>query len=266
MNATSSRLARGLAGTGLLAALAAAGAGPDGIPARTAIASVPAGMPTFGAPLDIDHPYLPFRAGGVNVYRGTEGRARITVVEQQLPEIRDFDWQGVPVSCRIVRESKFKNGAATEISRSYFAQADDGSVWYFGEIAEPIPVVPDEEPDEPADSESNGWVVGAVGPDDPPDTASAPGPFLFLPANPEVGDLWKPEDLFPVVDETDVVVRSGVTLRVPAGRFRNCIVIRETTLLDPGSETKWYAPGVGLVQERGRREGLVLQATTLRRR
>jgi hypothetical protein len=187
------------------------------------------------------------------------------VVEQHLAETRTFDWNGGAVACRVVRDSKFENGACTEISRSFFARADDGSVWYFGEVAEPLPPVPDE-PDEPGDSESGGWVVGAPAVDDPPGTASAPGPFLFLPAAPERGDSWKPEDLPGVVDETDRVEREGVAVRVPAGRFPDCLRIRETTVFDPGHETKWYARGVGLVRERSRGEALALEASTLLRR
>lgn len=239
-------------------------------PLPRAAASVPVGLPSFGDPLAIDNAWCPFHPGGVKVYRGFEGTARVTVLEQHLPATRSFEWGGGTVECRTVRESKFEAGACTEISLSWFAQADDGSVWYFGEIAEPLPPLPgepDPDPDdEPGDTESDGWVVGLAAEDDPPGTASATDPFLFMPANPERGDTWKPEDLPGVVDETDRVVRAGVPIRTAAGRFPGCIEIRQTTVLDPGYETKWYAPGVGVVRQRGRGETLALQASTLLRR
>jgi hypothetical protein len=253
-----------------LAALALGDAAGLAPPLPRAEASVPTGLPVFSDPLAIDNAWVPFHEGGVKVYRGLEGRDRVTVLEQHLPTTRAFDWGGGTVECRTVRESKFEAGACAEISVSWFAQADDGSVWYFGEITEPLPALPgdpDPDPDdEPGDTESDGWVVGLASPADPPGTASATDPFLFMPANPERGDTWKPEDLPDVVDETDRVVRGGLFVRTAAGRFPGCIEIRETTIHDPGFETKWYAPGVGVVRMRGRGESLALQASTLLRR
>jgi hypothetical protein len=241
------------------------GPGAPGLP--EAAAAVPAGAPVFTDPLRIDNGWFPFHTGGFKVYRGLEGRRRVTVVEQFLPETRTFDWKGLPVACRTLRDSKFEDGACTEISRSWYAQADDGSVWYFGEVSEPLPPLPgDDGDDEPGDAESGGWVVGLPGIDDPPGTSPAPDPFLYMPAAPEPGDSWKPEDLAGVVDETDRVARAGVDLRVPAGRFRGCLEIASTTAFDPGTETKWFAPGVGVVRQRRRGEELRLQASTLLRR
>lgn len=39
----------------------------------------------------------------------------------------------------------------------------------------------------------------------------------FMPANPELGDVFKPEDLFPIVDETGTIV--GVDLRIRKNSF-----------------------------------------------
>jgi len=52
-----------------------------------------------------------------------------------------------------------------------------------------------------------------------------------MPARPETGDAFKPEDLFPIVDETVTVKRVGQTVRVPAGRFTNAIEVQETSRL-----------------------------------
>lgn len=37
----------------------------------------------------------------------------------------------------------------------------------------------------------------------------------------------------------------------PAGTFARCLKTKETTPLESGSEYKFYAPGVGLVQDGG---------------
>ena len=108
------------------------------------------------------------------------------------------------------------------------------------------------------------WLVGGpTEPGDPPDAGNAAAPTVFMPPDPEVGDTFKPEDLLPIVDETDEVVAAGVRVTVPAGRFDGAIRVVETTVLDSDRETKWYAPGVGVVKGKARRESLALIASTL---
>jgi hypothetical protein len=88
------------------------------------------------------------------------------------------------------------------------------------------------------------WLVGGPTlPSDPPTTANDNHPTVFMPANPEVGDVFKPENLIPVVDETAEVVRLGVKVKVPADSYEDTIAIEETSALEPGTTTKWYAPG-----------------------
>ncbi len=85
-----------------------------------------------------------------------------------------------------------------------------------------------------------------------------------MPANPELGDTFKQEDLFPTVDETDQVIGVGQTVTVEAGQFANTIQILESSRLDPTTETKWYAPGVGVVKSTASDENLELISSTLR--
>jgi hypothetical protein len=84
-----------------------------------------------------------------------------------------------------------------------------------------------------------------------------------MPANPQVGDMFKPEDLFPIVDETVTVQDVGRSVPVPAGRFHNVIKVQETTQLGDAPETKWYAAGVGVVKGTTKGENFALIATTL---
>lgn len=46
------------------------------------------------------------------------------------------------------------------------------------------------------------------------------------------------------------IVSVAATVRTPAGAFRNCLEVEETTPLEPGvRDYKYYAPEVGLVQD-----------------
>ena len=104
---------------------------------------------------------------------------------------------------------------------------------------------------------------GPTLPGDPPDTGNAPAPGLFMPAAPGVGDTFKPEDLFPLVDETDTVLNVGLTVKVAAGTFTDCIEIEETSQLGPDVERKMYAPGVGVIRGKAQGEKFALIASTL---
>ena len=224
---------------------------------RLARASVPSATPTFSNPLDITNSYHPFQPGGVKVFQGSDGKTKLVGIHLYLTETRSFSWNSTTVNCRVLREISFEDGQLVEISDNYFAQADDGTVYYFGEVV-------DNYEDGVLANNDGSWLVGGPTlPSDPPTTANDSSPTVFMPANPEVGDVFKPEDLLPVVDETATVVRVGVKTRVPAGSYEDTIVIEETSALEPGTTTKWYAPGVGVVSEKAKRERLNLISSTL---
>jgi hypothetical protein len=60
-------------------------------------------------------------------------------------------------------------------------------------------------------------------PTGPPSTANAPAPTVYMPASPALGDVFKQEDVAPIVDETDTVKDVCLKVHVPAGSFPNCI-------------------------------------------
>jgi len=223
-------------------------------PAR---ASVPSGTPTFSNPLNITNRYQPFQPGGVKVYRGTKGKTREVVVDLYRTDTRTFRLNNRNVACHILQEIAFENGQLVESSLNFFAQADDGTVYYFGEIVDIFE-------NGAITSHEGSWLVGGPQGSDPPETAPATKATVFMPANPELGDKFKQEDLPGVVDETDEVVGVGVTVTVEAGQFDNTIQILETSNLEAGTETKWYAPGVGVVQSTAKGEKLELISSTLR--
>jgi hypothetical protein len=224
--------------------------------AMTLRAEVPSGPPTFGDPLSITNAYHPFVPGRVKSFESSQGSFDLEVVDTYLIDTREFTWGGGTVACRTLQESEVEDGELVEISSNYFAQADDGSVYYFGEVV---------------DIYENGVVVGHDGswlvggptlPGDPPETATATDPTVYMPADPEVGDVFKPEDLMPFVDETDEVVKVGKSVKVPAGKFTDCIQILESSQLSEGTETKWYAPEVGVIKVKEKGEILVLVEIT----
>jgi len=75
--------------------------------------------------------------------------------------------------------------------------------------------------------------------------------------------VFKQEDLFPIVDETDQVVAVNQTVTVPAGTFTKVIQVLESSRLETTTEDKWYAPGVGVIQAQAKGETSQLIASTL---
>jgi len=219
---------------------------------------VPSGPPTFSNPLSITNALSPFQAGAVKVFAGRKDSRPSIIVDIYLAMTRTFALNGAPVPCAILQETEFNGGQLIEVSQNFFAQADDGAVYYFGEIVDSYDkgvIV----------SHEGSWLVGGpTAATDPPETATAIQPGLFMPAQPQVGDVFKPEDLFPVVDETVTVQRIHQTVTVPAGKFVDAIEVQETTRLGDAPEVKWYAPGVGVIKGQTKNESFALVASTLR--
>jgi hypothetical protein len=210
--------------------------------------SVPSGPPVFSHPLVITNDYAPFAAGASKVYLGVTAHGShgetLEVHDDYLADTRTFQVHGTPVQTRVLRETSIEGGILVEISRNHFAQADDGTVYYFGETVD----IYDDAGVNVVSHEGSWLVGGATLPGDPIDTADASDPTVFMPANPQRGDVFKAEDLMPFVDETDTVKRIGLDVTVPAGTFEDAILVLETSQLDPVGEKKWYAPGLGVVE------------------
>ena len=205
--------------------------------------------------------YQPFQEGAVKVYAGTVGSAQEVIVDDYLTQRRVFQVGGVndgkPVRCSILREMSFDDGQLVESTLNYFAQADDGTVYYFGELV-------DIYQNGVITSHEGSWLVGGPAASDPSTTATSARPFVFMPATPKNADVFKPEDLLPVVDETAQVVGTQQTRGVPAGQYQNVIQVLESSQLDTATENKWYAPGVGVVSIEAQDEKIDLIASTLR--
>ena len=226
------------------------------VAAPSATASVPTDPPTFTTPTVFTNDYFPFEDSAMKTFHGKTEGAHVIVVDLYLDETRDFSWGGGTVTTRILQETEFEAGSLKEISRNHFAQADDGTIYYFGEVV-------DIYEDGAVVGHDGSWLVGgATQPSDPPSTADATDPGLFMPANPEVGDQFKPEDIYPLVDETVTVLKVGKRAKVQAGRFDGVIKVQETSQLSSDTEKKWYATDMGLILVRADGEWLELTATT----
>lgn len=228
--------------------------------APQARAAVPTGPPTFTNPLEIGNTYFPFQPNGIKVFKGTDGGQQAVKVDSYLATTRTFVVGGVDVATRILEEISFEDGDIHERSLNYFAEADDGTVYSFGEVVDFF------EAGQVVNHEGSWLVGGATAPTDPVGTIAAPSPTVFMPAMPAIGDTFKREDVFPFVDETAEVVAIRKRLKIASTTYVDVVQILETTQLDEPPGFKWYAPGVGVVQARSKGELIKLIGSTLQGR
>jgi hypothetical protein len=176
---------------------------------------------------EIDNPFFPLPVGNRLTLEGEEGVGRPLVRITVLNEIE----QVAGVDTRVVEEYEELNGSVVEVSRNYFAQADDGTVCYFGEE------VDDYGPDGSVTSHAGAWRAGEGG--------NRPG--IFMPPTLHVGDAFQQEVAPGVAEDRAQVTALGEATEVPAGTFRDTATLEDSNPLDRSRGTKVYARGVGLI-------------------
>lgn len=185
-------------------------------------------QPKFTHPRDISNPYLPLAELKQDILVSKDEKVERTA----RPEIKKvFEINGQKVESLTVEDKEFADGKLAEITLDYFAQDDDGNVYYLGEDV-------DEYKDGKVTGHNGAWLFGK-------DTQT---PGILIPAHPKVGDKFRSEDVPKVTTEEDEVVSVTETVTVPFGTFKNCIKVKETPS-DGKIEYKFYASGVGCIEE-----------------
>lgn len=184
------------------------------------------GEPTFSDPTSITNPLFPISDLTQVVQLGAEAGHSLRHDITLLPETKTIDWNGQQVESLVSQFMAYKDGRLLEVAFDYFAQADDGSVWYFGED------VYNYENGVVADTEGT-WLAGKDGP-----------PGMIMPADPQVGDVYRPENIPDLVFEEVTVKAVDQTVDGPTGPVIGAIRVQER-LLDGVLEDKVFAPGYG---------------------
>ncbi|WP_432190784.1 hypothetical protein [Streptomyces sp. bgisy027] len=183
--------------------------------------------PKFSDPTRITNPLHPTAETDQVVMGGqTDGEPFRTEVST-LPGTRTIDLGDAGVRALTSQYVAFEGGRVHEVALDFYAQADDGSVWYLGED------VFNYEDGVVADTEGT-WQAGR-------DNAPA---AMIMPAHPERGDVYRPENLPGVVFEEVTVRETDRTVDGPYGPVEGAITVHELHL-DGSTEDKTFAPGYG---------------------
>ena len=152
-----------------------------------------------------------------------------------LPETRVIRFEDQDrtrwVRTSVLQEFETVDGEVEEISRNYVASCEPmKDVYYFGE----------DTTDGDGNREPDSWLAGVDG--------ARPGVLMpdraFL-----LGSRYY-QEIAPNAQDRAEHSAMDVVVDVPAGVFRDCVEITETSPLEPGHESiKQYCPDVGLVRD-----------------
>jgi hypothetical protein len=178
----------------------------------------------------IDNRYQPYLPGTRFQFEGVRGTTPQTDDEVVLHRTKRI----LGVRCTVVRDTVSEQGKAVERTDDWYAQDKQGNVWYMGEDSFELKrgrFV----------KASDSWESGVKG--------AKPG--IIMPAHPRPGDAYRQEYYPPgkALDEARVLRLDG-SLTVPVGTFDHLLVTSERSPLEPQTEQKYYAPGVGEIAER----------------
>jgi hypothetical protein len=182
--------------------------------------------PSFSDPTSITNPLFPVsRQESVLMVGRVDGKAFRTEVTL-LPDTRIIEWQGQQIETLVSQYTAYLDGRLHEVAYDFYAQADDGSVWYFGEDVFNFK--------DGAIADTHGtWIAGKDGP-----------AAMIMPSDPKVGDVYRPENIPGFVFEEVTVKSTGKTLDGPLGPIDGGLVIEELHM-DGTTEDKTFAPGYG---------------------
>jgi hypothetical protein len=190
-------------------------------------ARVDLARPTFSHPTKITNPLFPISTIDSVVLLGhVEGkpfRSETTL----RPYRTTVDWDGEHVEVLMSQYLAYVDGQIEEMALDRYAQADDGSVWYFGED------VFDYVDGQIAVSEGT-WLAGRGGP-----------PAMIMPAHPKPGDVFRAENITGVVFEELRVNEVDLAVHGPSGKVQGAVTMDELHVDGVTLSGKTFAPGYG---------------------
>lgn len=189
----------------------------------------------FSSPTLINNKFFPLVPGTTYRFITSEGEDEELILYEVLDETRDV----MGISTRVVRDRVYIDGdefsgILVEDTRDWFAQDDEGNVWYMGEEV-------DNYDDNGVFSDNDGsWEAGVDG--------AQPG--IQMKQNPLKGDSYHQEYLLGEAEDIAAIVSTNASTSLENGTAYTSLKVKEWNPLEEGStEYKYYAAGVGFIRE-----------------
>lgn len=204
-----------------------AAAGMAGVSFAPNAKRVDLAMPTFSHPTRVTNPLFPIRDLHSAVLSGRVDGKRFHTETTLLPETRIIEWpEGRYVETLVSQYVAYLDGRIQEVAIDYYAQADDGAVWYFGEHVTDFK-------DGVAVTNEGTWITSP--------TAQA---AMIMPGDPRVGGVFRTENRPGLAVEEVTVKELEVTFDGPHGPVHDGMIGVELHS-DGLREDKAFAPGYG---------------------
>src|SRR5262244_3263684 len=217
-----------------LAALAAAALAGAGLLVPGTAAGAPArhGYEPVLNPADFVHsitnPYFPFPVGRTLIYRGVRDGVTQTDSVHVTSQTRVLEG----ITAVVVSDVATHNGKLLEKTTDYYAQDEQGNVWYLGERTAAF--------SGGQVDHSGSWLAGVHDGE----------PGIVMKANPQIPNAYRQEFLAGQAEDTAWIVNRGGSTKVPYGPLKKVLSTLEATRLEPGAyDLKVYAPGIGIARE-----------------
>jgi hypothetical protein len=183
-------------------------------------------MPSFSNPTEITNPLFPVSTQASVLMLGHVDDKPFRTEVTLLPYTRIVEWQGEQVTTAVSQYVAYLDGKIQEVAYDLYAQADDGSVWYFGEDVFDFA-------DGAIVTTEGTWLAGKDGP-----------AAMIMPGHPQVGDVYRTENAPGLVFEQVTVQSVDQVLDGPLGPVQGGLIGRELHA-DGATEDKQFAPGYG---------------------
>jgi hypothetical protein len=182
--------------------------------------------PTFTDPTNVTNPLFPVSEQRSVLFLGHVDGEPFRTEVTLLPFTRIVEWQGRQVETLVSQYMAYLDGRIQEVAYDLYAQADDGSVWYFGEDVSDFragAIV----------TKEGTWLAGKDAP-----------AAMIMPGQPAVGDVYRTENSPGFAFEEVTVTAVDRTLDGPIGPIQGGLVAEELHM-DRKTEGKQFAPGYG---------------------
>ena len=187
----------------------------------------------FGDPTNVDNKWFPMKPGTQWTFEGItieDGEVFNHILVFTITDlIKEID--GIPTVVAWIED--YSNEQLIEAEIAFYAQDDEGNVWYLGEYPE--------EYENGKFADAPAWISGVQ------DAVAG----ILMPAEPQAGMPSVSQGWAPVVQWSDrgQVYRMGQHTCVPFDCFEDVLIMDEFNLEEPGAiQLKYYAPETGLVR------------------
>jgi len=189
-------------------------------------------LATFDNPTTIDNKYFPMTPGTQSVFVGITEEGGREIPHSIVFTVTDLTKEIAGIQTVVAWIVDYSDGELVEAEIAFYAQDNDGNVWFMGEHPEVYELG--------KMVEAPTWIPGLKG-------AEA---GITMKADPQLGLPSYAQGWGPAVNWTDRgrVVKMGEQICVPADCYEDVLVIEEFNQSEPDAiQVKSYAPGVGNV-------------------